>query len=116
MKKDIDSPSAGVKKNLKFFVVFCKNCKYNITGFGRNYFAAINCFCVRTNRQKSCSHYLTLQMSLNNNARKMCIEKETKIDFLKLIPINLTKKINASCKILKKCRMAMSALFISATV
>ena len=32
------------KEEQEVFVVLCKNFKYNITRFGRNCFAAINCF------------------------------------------------------------------------
>ena len=87
-------------------------------------------------------------MSLNNNVHKICIDKETKIDFLKLLPIKkcLIKRLDASlifvfCKneqrikirldhpdygnffvdletmqIFNKCRITMSALFISVPV
>ena len=38
-----------------------------------------------TDRQKAYGHCLTLKMCLNNNVQKICIDKETKIDFFKII-------------------------------
>ena len=40
----------------EIFPIKYENCLYNLTGFGRNYFASICCTCVRWNKNLTCCH------------------------------------------------------------
>ena len=48
----------------EIFAIKCENCLYNLTGFGRNYFASISCTCVRWNKNLACCHCRRLRYVL----------------------------------------------------
>ena len=52
-------------------------CKYNFSsGFERNYFVSISCFCKEKQRMEKCLHYKRLEHSFNFKILKICIRTE----------------------------------------
>ena len=59
----------------KVFAFRCKICRYNITGFTRNYFASVVRSCNQTNENLICSHCKQLLHALNFSTLKVCIKE-----------------------------------------
>ena len=58
--------------NYKYAFSFddCKDCRYNLVGFARNYFAIAICYCYQTNKNLVCRHCKQLLYDLNFNTKK----------------------------------------------
>ena len=72
----------------ELFAIKCENCLYNLTDFGKNYFASICCTCVRWNRNLACCHCRRLRYALNPDTIKVCLKKGDELKEFKLIEIN----------------------------
>ena len=60
----------------KLFAVKCTNCRYNVVGFARNYFASVICSCYQTDENLICRHCKQLVHSLNFSMLKVCIKEK----------------------------------------
>ena len=64
------------KAEQKILAIKCENCRYNVIGFARNYFATITCSCKHIVRNLICSHCRWLTYSLNRCARRTCLKPQ----------------------------------------
>ena len=86
----------------KVFATKCNECRYNLVGFVRNYFASVVCYCYRTDRNAMCSHCKQLLYDLNFNTMKVCLsERDVPKEF----------KLLETDKYLKMCLKADSIFF-----
>ena len=60
----------------KIFATRCTRYLYDVVGFGRNYFASVNCSCYQEEKGLVCKHCAKLQHDPNFNTIKICIRKE----------------------------------------
>ena len=66
----------------KVFAAKCNDCRYNLVGFSRNYFASVICSCYQTGRNFVCRHCRQLLHDLNFNKMKVCLnEKDVPKEF-----------------------------------
>ena len=60
-------------KKAKYFVSSCKECPFNSSLFGGNYFSSISCFCSKTDKNSYCGYCHNLKNHSNYCVKKICI-------------------------------------------
>ena len=86
----------------EIYVIRCKYCPYNVSGFARNFLASVQCSCVEADKDEVCQHCKQLAHSINFSVMKFCVNsRDVKKEFTE--EMNFMKVNHYLEKVLKGC-------------
>ena len=86
----------------EIYVIRCKYCPYNVSGFARNFLASVQCSCVEADKDEVCQHCKQLAHSINFLVMKFCVNsRDVKKEFTE--EMNFMKVNHYLEKVLKGC-------------